>query len=119
MSDTRSRSITLEQTLRETHPQIFDRSKPAPLARGIHDQIAALHPEFDADAVRMFCRYWTRRMPYLKAMKADKAVRLNLDGSEAEAVRDADRAHAKKLINRQRMRAIQAVGAATEAPAIA
>lgn len=118
MTDTRSQSIAVEQKLRENYTWIFSRTKPAPLARGIHIQIALAYPEFDGAAITLFCRYWTRRMPYLKAIKASGATRVNLDGTAAEPVRDGDRDHAKKLINRQRLRNIQAVGAATELPAM-
>lgn len=119
MKQLHSKSIALESRLVDLYPAIFTRATVVPLAIGIHKQIRAEHPEIPADVLSHFMAFWTRRIPYLKALKANGAVRLNLDGSEAGDVSAEDQAFARSRIGGLRLKRIQAVGAATEAPVTA
>ena len=70
--------------LAEWHPQLFG-DAPAPLKRGIFQDLAAAHPDVPHTALRAALRQHTSSTRYLKAL-ADGGARLGLDGQESEAV---------------------------------
>lgn len=69
----------------------------SPLAIGIDKQVLAQLPELNKKALRLAMRSHTISTRYLKAMEKG-SVRLNLDGSEADAVTDENRQHAAELL---------------------
>lgn len=70
--------------LADWHPQLFG-DAPAPLKRGIFQDLAAAHPEVPHTALRAALRLHTSSTRYLKAL-ADGGARLGLDGQETETV---------------------------------
>lgn len=70
--------------LAEWHPQLFG-DAPAPLKRGIFQDLAAAHPDVPHTALRAALRLHTSSTRYLKAL-ADGGARLGLDGQESEQV---------------------------------
>ncbi|MBR6976134.1 MAG: ProQ/FinO family protein, partial [Ottowia sp.] len=70
--------------LAEWHPQLFGEA-PAPLKRGIFQDLAAAHPDVPHTALRAALRLHTSSTRYLKTL-ADGGTRLGLDGQESEQV---------------------------------
>lgn len=66
------------------HPQLFG-DAPAPLKRGIFQDLAAAHPDVPHTALRAALRLHTGSTGYLKAL-AEGGARLGLDGQETEPV---------------------------------
>lgn len=64
-----------------------------PLAIGIDKQLIAQMPDVSRRVLRMALGMHTNSLRYLKSME-NATVRLNLDGTEADAVTDEHRAHA-------------------------
>ena len=75
---------TLLAQLAEWHPQLFGEA-PAPLKRGIFQDLAAAHPEVPHTALRAALRLHTGSTNYLKAL-AGGGARIGLDGLESEQV---------------------------------
>ncbi|MCL2344966.1 MAG: ProQ/FINO family protein [Desulfobulbus sp.] len=94
----------------------------SPLAIGIDKQVLAQMPDLEKKALRLAMRSHTISTRYLKEMEK-ATVRLNLDGTPADAVTEENRQHAAELLrqrfkkqNEQR-RATQAAARAAEAAA--
>ncbi|MGE5493236.1 MAG: ProQ/FINO family protein [Actinomycetota bacterium] len=68
-----------------------------PLAIGIDKQLLAQLPDLDRKVLRTALRFHTHSLRYLKAMEK-ATVRFNLDGTPADEVTDAHRAHASETI---------------------
>jgi len=69
----------------------------APLAIGIDKQLLAQQPDINRKLLRSALGMHTKSVRYLKALQA-ATVRLNLDGSNADAVSDEQRELAANLL---------------------
>ncbi len=78
-------------TLRERFPEAF-RQPPVPLPENIlqtaHEALANQHSK---KSVRRALAHWCSRTDYLRAVVAEQAQRVNLDGSDAGPVPDIQR----------------------------
>lgn len=68
-----------------------------PLAIGINKQLVELQPGINRKLMRGALGMHTKSVRYLKTMQAAK-VRFNLDGTEADAVSDEQRAFASQIL---------------------
>lgn len=100
----------------ELFPQCFHPTSPRPLKAGIHQDIAALHPEFDAAVMSSALRYFTRNGRYLAAMVAG-APRIDLRGEKDGAVTAEQAASAAACLVRKKARARQAAARSSPTPA--
>ena len=80
----RDKARALLTQLAEWHPQLFG-DAPAPLKRGIFQDLAAAHPDVPHTALRAALRLHTSSTRYLKAL-TDGGARRGLDGQETEPV---------------------------------
>lgn len=81
MNPITQQSIALEAALKATHPDVFDRKRPKPLAVGIDKQIAAEFPAVPPRVLSSFLKFWTSRWAYHVAVAKPDSERFNLDGS--------------------------------------
>jgi hypothetical protein len=88
--------------LRELSPALFATTPPPPMAIGVSAAIAA-RLELDADGLRdlgYVMKHHVYRPSYQKALAAEGAVRLDLDGRPAGLVTQDERAKAAKTLER-------------------
>lgn len=85
-----------------------------PLAIGIDKQILKQLPETDRKLLRVALAMHTKSTPYLKQTKRAE-VRVNLDGSAAEPVRDEHRARAEEILAERQKKIAEQHKAAREA----
>ncbi|AHK80563.1 hypothetical protein M911_01615 [Ectothiorhodospira haloalkaliphila] len=93
--------------LKSTWPQAFS-EPPKPLTVGVHKQIREVAREagFSGITVRAAFAGWCNRLSYHVAV-ADGSHRVNLDGSQAEAITAEQQQHARGKILEDRKRAKQ------------
>jgi sRNA-binding protein len=72
----------------ERFPQCF--AGPRPLQVGIFKDIIAAMPEIDPDELSAALGWYVTAVPYLKALTAKNAVRVNLSGEEVDLVTAAE-----------------------------
>jgi sRNA-binding protein len=93
--------------LRELSPALFAAIPPPPMAIGIHDVIVerlGLDPEGQAD-LRAVIAGHVHRIAYQKALAAEGAVRLDIDGMPADEVTEEQRQIATKKLERLKAKA--------------
>ena len=90
-----ARRAEVRDVLAARYPAVFSNGRPGvPLKVGIHLDIAAAVPLFDAHRIHRFLACWTRHPIYRKALSAG-ATRRALDGSPAGQVTSEQAEHAK------------------------
>lgn len=72
--------------------------QPIPLKTGIIDEVKALLPSSEHEAIQTAVARWTRGVPYLHAMLEAGARRVDLDGNPAEEITEKHRDHAQSLL---------------------
>ncbi len=106
--EARQKRITASQALlkklAEAYPAIFPLPKdgrPVALAIGIHKQLIPVVTEWGFSAVnlRSALAWYTKQLRYQQAV-LHASHRINLDGSEAEAIDDAHKALAKENVDK-------------------
>lgn len=116
------KSLDPRALLKELHGSFDVFRNHSPLAIGIDKQVLALRPELEKKALRLAMRSHTISTRYLKEMEKG-THRLNLDGSQADAVTDENRSHAAELLKErfkkqaEQRKATEAAAKAAEAAA--
>jgi len=72
--------------------------QPLPLKTGVIEDVKALLPGEEHEAVQSALARWTRGVPYLYAMLEPDAQRVDLEGNSVEEVTAKQRDHAKGLL---------------------
>jgi sRNA-binding protein len=103
------RSRALLVMLSQHYPQLFDQSRPVPLARGFHKELKAEIPELPYQVNRLFMHWWVTRANYLRALAADGAVRHHLDGTVSEPVTPKEKEHAAEALRKQKQDVVRIV----------
>lgn len=86
-----------------TYPHLFDKVRPVPLAIGIYHQIVADGQSGLSNTEIHDClRIWCQRIEYNASMRHSKAIRRNLNGTEAEPVSDEHKARAARVHDAKR-----------------
>lgn len=80
--------------IKALNPKLFNMKKPSVLTKSIKKQILAAAPHLTASVVNKFLMYWVARDRYLTATSVCPS-RMNLDGTFAEKITDAEREYAK------------------------
>jgi ProP effector len=87
----------------EKRPNCF-RQPRQPLKIGIHNDIAARHPELPPSLIARALKTYTRSLGYLETRKAGSA-RIDLEGNPVGTVTDADEEDAKQKVAKAARRA--------------
>ena len=79
--------------------ELFDPRRPAPLGIGLHRELL---PRLERAGIartvgRWWLGWWTRRIPYLLAVR-NGGWRYGLGGERTEQITDAERQHARRMI---------------------
>lgn len=93
--------LDLHRQWMERYPAAFA-PKKIPLAVGIREQIAALHPDTPEKLLKQALASWCGRASYLYASLKDGATRVNLDGSDAGEVGDEGRRLAQAKLDKMK-----------------
>jgi ProP effector len=105
---------TPKQLLKQLQVQFAVLRDCAPLAIGIDKQILKQLPDTDRKLLRVALAMHTNSTPYLKQTKRGE-VRMNLDGSPAEPLREEHRARAADLLRERQKKVAEQHKAAREA----